>query len=68
MPDIVDALMCKESAMKVFTKDTLPIRHHYTNSERIGKVLLDMEDAWLVFRYIILCSIACQDKNTFVTC
>ncbi|XP_060581540.1 uncharacterized protein LOC132738125 isoform X2 [Ruditapes philippinarum] len=48
--DIVDNLMCQHPAMKVFTKDTMPIRHHYTNSNRIGTVSIDMKDEWLVLR------------------
>ncbi|XP_053394488.1 uncharacterized protein LOC123525750 isoform X2 [Mercenaria mercenaria] len=49
LEEIVQSLMCKHSAMKVFTKDTMPRRHHYTNSNRIGQVSIDMKDEWLVF-------------------
>ena len=42
--------MCKHSAMKVFTKETMPVRHHYKNSNRIGEVSVDMKDEWLVLR------------------
>ncbi|VDI60927.1 ectonucleotide pyrophosphatase/phosphodiesterase family member 1/3 [Mytilus galloprovincialis] len=45
---ITDELMCKNPAMKVFTKETAPKRFHYLNNKRIGDVLLDMQDQWLV--------------------
>ncbi|XP_076096525.1 uncharacterized protein LOC143067274 isoform X4 [Mytilus galloprovincialis] len=51
---ITDELMCKNPAMKVFTKETAPKRFHYLNNKRIGDVLLDMQDQWLV-----------TDTNTF---
>ncbi|KAL4236876.1 ectonucleotide pyrophosphatase phosphodiesterase [Mactra antiquata] len=47
---IVDSLMCRHSAMKVFTKSTMPRRHHFMNSDRIGDIVLDMKDGWLVVR------------------
>lgn len=47
--EIVKNLMCEHSAMKVFTKDTMPRRHHYTNSNRIGEVSIDMKDEWRVY-------------------
>ncbi|KAJ8305988.1 hypothetical protein KUTeg_016533 [Tegillarca granosa] len=46
--EIVDNLMCKNDAMKVFTKETLPRRHHYLNNKRIGDILLDLRREWLV--------------------
>lgn len=50
--DIIKSLMCLDSNMKVFTKDTLPKRHHYTNSDRIANILLDMKDSWIVLQYV----------------
>ncbi|KAK3089994.1 hypothetical protein FSP39_008300 [Pinctada imbricata] len=47
---IVDELMCKHKEMKVFTKDTVPRRHHYFNNPRMGDILLDVADQWLVTR------------------
>jgi len=34
--------------MKVFTKDTLPKRHHFTKNSRIANILVDMKDEWLI--------------------
>jgi len=31
----------------MYTHETLPVRHHYTNNERIGDVIVDIEDTWL---------------------
>ncbi|XP_069126683.1 uncharacterized protein [Argopecten irradians] len=45
---LVDKLMCNTSVMKVFTKDTVPKRFHYLNNPRVGDILLDMADRWLV--------------------
>ncbi|KAK3577563.1 hypothetical protein CHS0354_026532, partial [Potamilus streckersoni] len=49
LDEIVQDLTCRSQAMKVFTKDTLPKRHHYTVSNRIGDLILDMKEEWLVF-------------------
>ncbi|OWF35917.1 Ectonucleotide pyrophosphatase/phosphodiesterase family member 3 [Mizuhopecten yessoensis] len=45
---LVDKLMCNTSVMKVFTKETAPKRFHYLNNPRVGDILLDMADRWLV--------------------
>ncbi|XP_060077671.1 uncharacterized protein LOC132557191 [Ylistrum balloti] len=48
---LVEKLMCNTSVMKVFTKDTAPKRFHYLNNPRVGDILLDMADRWLVSKY-----------------
>lgn len=48
VPKLIDQLMCKNPAMKVFTKETVPKRYHYFNNKRIGDILLDLQDRWLV--------------------
>ncbi|XP_033738206.1 uncharacterized protein LOC117325827 isoform X2 [Pecten maximus] len=48
---LVDKLMCNMSVMKVFTEDTAPKRFHYLNNPRVGEILLDMSDRWLVSTY-----------------
>ena len=48
--EVVGNLSCTSDIMKVFTKETLPKRHHYSNSGRIGDVLIDMKEEWLVYK------------------
>ncbi|XP_064605708.1 uncharacterized protein LOC135470602 [Liolophura sinensis] len=45
---VVEDLECKSEMMKVFTKETVPKRHHVLNSNRIGNILLEVEDTWLL--------------------
>ena len=46
--DVIEGLECKDSHLHVFTRDTIPKRHHYTNNDRIGDIMLDIESSWLV--------------------
>ncbi|KAK7100774.1 uncharacterized protein [Littorina saxatilis] len=47
---IVEKLECSDSHMRVYTKASLPLRHHYTNNDRIDDIVLDSDDQWLVAR------------------
>ncbi|KAL8580376.1 hypothetical protein ACOMHN_037475 [Nucella lapillus] len=47
---IVNKLECSEPHMRVYTKESMPMRHHYTNNARIDDVLLDADDRWLISR------------------
>ncbi|XP_056017946.1 uncharacterized protein LOC125670329 isoform X2 [Ostrea edulis] len=46
--EVVGDLMCQHPKMKVFTGETIPKRFHYYNNPRMGEILLDMYDQWLV--------------------
>ncbi|KAH3831572.1 uncharacterized protein LOC127876504 isoform X2 [Dreissena polymorpha] len=48
--DLVNNLSCQVDSMHVFTKESLPVRYHYTASPRIGDVILDMKESWLAFQ------------------
>ncbi|WAR23185.1 PDE-like protein [Mya arenaria] len=48
--EVLSNLTCKNDVMKVFTKDQLPKRLHYANSDRIGDIILDMKEEWLVYQ------------------
>ena len=37
--------------MRVYTKASLPLRHHYTNNRRIDDILLDADDQWIISRF-----------------
>lgn len=55
--DLLKNLICANPHLNVYTKTTLPVRHHYTNNNRIDSVLLDVESEWLVTRnFINTCS------------
>ncbi|XP_062607940.1 uncharacterized protein LOC134269752 isoform X1 [Saccostrea cucullata] len=46
--EVVGEMMCQHPKMKVFTGETIPKRFHYYNNPRMGQILLDMQDQWLV--------------------
>lgn len=46
--EVTGKIMCQHPKMKVFTGDTIPKRFHYYNNPRMGEILLDMQDQWLV--------------------
>lgn len=46
--EVMGRIMCQHPKMKVFTGDTIPKRFHYYNNPRMGEILLDMQDQWLV--------------------
>ncbi|PVD23081.1 hypothetical protein C0Q70_16343 [Pomacea canaliculata] len=46
---VYESLQCKSSHYRVFTKETLPMRFHYTNNDRIGDITVDVQDGWLVY-------------------
>ena len=47
---ILGRLECSDAHMRVYTKASLPLRHHYTNNQRIDDILLDADDQWLISR------------------
>ncbi|XP_071118759.1 uncharacterized protein [Haliotis cracherodii] len=47
---VVSDLECRTEHFKVFTRDTLPARFHYSNNERIGDLVVDVEEGWLVYK------------------
>ncbi|KAK7482275.1 hypothetical protein BaRGS_00026518 [Batillaria attramentaria] len=55
-PPVVDTrtleerLECSSPHMRVYTKNMLPLRHHYTNNDRIDDILLDADDGWTISR------------------
>ena len=46
--DIIANLSCVHPSMTVFTKQLMPLRHHYTNNIRIDDVLIKVKDTWQV--------------------
>lgn len=46
--DIVARLQCKNPHFRVFLKENLPKRLHYSDNRRIGRIILIPEDGWLV--------------------
>ena len=48
---ILNRLECSDTHMRVYTKASLPLRHHYTNNRRIDDILLDADDQWIISRF-----------------
>jgi len=46
--EIVARLKCKNPHIDVFLKENLPKRLHYTDSRRIGQVIVIAEDSWQI--------------------
>lgn len=46
--EIVARLQCKNPHFRVFLKENLPKRLHYSDNRRIGRIILIPEDGWLV--------------------
>ena len=42
------AFECKNKHFLAYTKETLPVRYHYTNNRRIGDMVLDVDNGWIV--------------------
>lgn len=47
---IVEKLECGDTHIRVFTKEGVPMRLHYTNNKRIDDVILDADDQWVISR------------------
>ncbi|KAL9950873.1 hypothetical protein ACROYT_G043443 [Oculina patagonica] len=46
--EIVSRLKCKSSHFRVFLKENLPKRLHYSENRRIGRIIAIPEDGWLL--------------------
>ncbi|KAK7482281.1 hypothetical protein BaRGS_00026524, partial [Batillaria attramentaria] len=47
--EIEESLECETNHYRVFTKDSVPKRFHFANNDRIGDVIVDVQDGWLVY-------------------
>ena len=36
----------------MYKKSSLPVRHHYSNNDRIDDIILDVDSDWLVARFV----------------